>query len=177
MGAMNPDHLPHTLVPLCLAVIVVRERIKDVVEPGSAEPDAIATFIASVLPIYEYGGPRPPRLLMRSNRHGVFRDGGRVLEFLDGRPSKHLLAVKAEEIPCIVEMIKHPDRAESIRRKAVQSTARRLVTLSRELRKTCADLNQASHRLQAKCIELERRRDVTHAPAGGAPIPPGGHAG
>jgi hypothetical protein len=47
-----------------------------------------------------------PRTLKHSHRDGVFRKAGRELHFVDGRPMKHKLAIRADGIACAVAMLK-----------------------------------------------------------------------
>jgi len=92
--AGREQHLPHTLVPLALAVSVVRSRVAAV---AGADPDAVATLIASAVPVFEYWDTpvRLPKPLANTLREGVFRDAGGELHFVDGRPTKYRLAVRA----------------------------------------------------------------------------------
>lgn len=129
------DHqLPHTLVPLELAVTIVRSKIANGGSPVAADPNAMATFIAATVPIWEYSDD--PSTLARPLRNaagsGVFRKGGRELHFLDGRPAKRLLAVQADDINCVIEMLQHPDDASLIRNRVLRTLARKLVQQSRE---------------------------------------------
>ena len=150
------DQLPHTLVPLVLAVTIVRSKLSDSTLRVPSEPNAIATFIASAVPIWEYSDDarQPPKPLQNPVPGGIFRDGGRELMFLDGRASKSLLAVHVNDIDCVVEMLKHPERALCIRNRVIRQLARRLVERSRSLRtRTSSTLNKA-RRLQ----EASRRQ-------------------
>ena len=105
--AGGEHHLPHSLVPLALAVSVVRSKL-----PGAAGADAVATLIASAVPVFEYwDSPRRlPRPLPNALREGVFWDGGRELRFVDGRPTKYRLAVQVQDVDCVLEMLMHPER-------------------------------------------------------------------
>jgi len=116
--------LPHSLVPLALAVLLVRAKL-----PGAAgaDPNAVAAMIASAVPVFEYwNNPlRLPRPLPASAlRDSVFRDGGQELRFVDGRPPRYRLAVRAEDVDYVMEMLMHPERAACIRNRALRAHAR-----------------------------------------------------
>ena len=119
--------LPHSLVPLALAVLLVRAKL-----PGAAgaDPNAVAAMIASAVPVFEYwNNPlRLPRRLLSALRDGVFRGGGRELRFVDGQPTKYRLAVRADDVDGMVEMLMHPERAASVRNRVLRAHARDLVS-------------------------------------------------
>jgi hypothetical protein len=54
--------------------------------------------------------------------------------FPDGRPAKHLLAVQADDVTCVIAMLKHPERAETIRGEAAYRQCRQLVREWRDLK-------------------------------------------
>jgi hypothetical protein len=140
---------PHSLVPLALAVLLVRAKL-----PGAAgaDPNAVATLIASAVPIFEYwNNPlRLPRPLASALRDGVFRDGGQELRFVDGRPTKYRLAVHAEDVHCVVDMLMHPERAACIRNRVLRARARKLVTRSRDLTARSAELRRVAQKALAR---------------------------
>jgi len=147
--AGHEHDLPHTLVPLALAVSLLRARFA-----GAAEMDAnaVATLIASRVPVFEYW-PTPlrlPRPLANALRDGVFRDEGRELRFMDGRPSKYRLAVRVEDVDFAVEMLSHPEHAVSIRNRLLRAHARTLVSRSRDLGARSADLRRAAQKALAR---------------------------
>ena len=142
------DRLPHSL-PLALAVSLVRARLAG---PAATDPDSVATFIASNVPVFEYWDTplRLPRPLPNPLREGVFRDGGRELRFVDGRPTKYRLAVRVEDVDCVVEMLTYPGRAASIRNRVLRAHARKLIRRSRDLGARSAELRGAAERLLAR---------------------------
>jgi len=73
------DHLSHRLMPLELAVMLVRNKVY-ASRPGatSSEPNAIARFIAASVPIYECSmDPSKRPSAVRREHDGLFRKGGR----------------------------------------------------------------------------------------------------
>ena len=146
---VRDDHLPHSLVPLAMAIAIVRSRVAGT---AMAEPDAVATLIASAVPVFEYWDnplwlPRPlPNVL----RNGVFRNGGRELRFVDGRPTKHRVAVRVEDVDCLVEMLLHPERATFIRNRVLRDHARKLVSRSHDLSARSAELRGTAEKLLAR---------------------------
>jgi hypothetical protein len=101
------DQLAHSLVPLELAVLAVRDKVYGPQQPGS-DPNAIAAFIAATFPVYEYTDDPSvqPRALTQAHSAGLFRNGGRELHFLDGTPAKRCLAVKAEDVSRAIALLK-----------------------------------------------------------------------
>lgn len=128
--------LVHSLLPLSLAVSLVQSRLSS--DRSAVAPDAngIAMFIAAAVPIWEYpeDARRPPRALRNAAAAGVFRNGGRELRFLDGSPSKFRLAIQADNVGRVVEMLQQPDHALLLRNRALRALARKLVQLSCEAR-------------------------------------------
>jgi hypothetical protein len=106
----DPSSVPHSLVPLTLAVVIVRERVY----AGDSAPNAedhlsgIATAIAALIPIYEYGHKPEyaPRILSSADlAGGLFRDNGKELRFVDGRSAKISLAVRAADVERVVGLL------------------------------------------------------------------------
>ena len=104
------DDVPHTLIPLALAVGLLRNRLD--LERAAGRPegdlDALAGFSAAMVPLYEYdpNPSKPPRRLARQEvEGGLFRDGARELRFLDGRPAKRHLAVHALDLECVSSVL------------------------------------------------------------------------
>ena len=157
------DELPHSLVPLALAVLLVRTKVySEAPNNPAAEYDALATVIAAIVPIYEYSqdpGRLPQSLMARSMRGGLFRRGGKELHFLDGRPSKHLLAVRADDVASAIEVLKQPGRtayfrSDILRRFAASARkrARAVTSESKNLRQQVQALlgsNRGARRRQA----------------------------
>jgi hypothetical protein len=153
------DQFPHTLIPLDLAVLIVQQEVYGKErEANGADPNSIAAYIASAVPLYEVGksAATEPRLVLNLNRQAVFTDGGKEAVFLDGRPSKHLLAVHAKDVPCVIAMLKDPPHAENIRRKAIENTSRKLVEQSRELRARRLKLSDVLKALRTRSEKLMR---------------------
>ena len=170
------DRLPHTLVPLALAVTLVQSRFSASTLPVSTEPNAIATFIASTVPIWEYSDDarHVPKPLPNPIRAGVFRDGGRELIFLDGRPSKFRLAVQVNDVDCVVEMLKHPERALRIRNRVIRDLARTLIQKARSLRTASAKIVNDAEALRGarRGGDLTREACVRRAGYCGVPSSP-----
>jgi hypothetical protein len=147
--AGREHHLPHTLVPLALAVSVVRSRVAAV---AGADPDAVATLIASAVPVFEYWDTplRLPQPLANILREGVFRDAGRELHFVDGRPTKYRLAVRAADVDCVIEMLMHAEHAACTRNRVLRVHARELVRTSRDLAARAAALRGTTEKLLAR---------------------------
>jgi hypothetical protein len=123
------DRLSHTLVPLSVAVTLVRERVYGARRSAqSLDPNGIAVFIAGAVPLYEYSDDASVR--------------PRALHCIDGRPAKRLLAVHAEDVTCVVEMLKDPEHAVLIRRLALKKTGRRLLDKANELMEQWQSLRQ-----------------------------------
>jgi hypothetical protein len=111
--AGNETDLPHSLIPLTLAVTVVRHRVygeREATKPGPVgDLDMLANFIAGAVPLYEYfdDSSTPPRALTKANLEGgIFWGGGKELRFLDGRPAKCLLAVNAADVEGVAQKLK-----------------------------------------------------------------------
>ena len=157
------DHLPHSLVPLVLAVAQVRSRLADAGadRAAGADPDTVATLIASAVPVFEYWDTplRLPRHLPSALRDGVFRDGGRELRFLDGRPTKNRIAVRVEDLDCVVEILMYPERAIFIRNRVLRTHARKLVSQSRDLGAHAAELRGAAEKALTRALRVWKPMD------------------
>ena len=142
------DQLPHTLVPLVLAVTIVRSKFSHGTALVATEPNAVATFIASTVPIWEYSdnARHLPRPLQNAVRDGIFR-GGRELIFLDGRPSKVRLAVHVDDVDCVIRMLKDPERALHIRNQVVRKLSRILIERSRQASARSRSLRSVAARI------------------------------
>lgn len=93
---------------MSLAVTLVRAKAYGLLQSAaSSDPDAIATFIAATVTIYEYSDDPSvtPRPLVDGLSEGLFRNGGRELHFIDGRPTKYLLAVQADDVARVIAML------------------------------------------------------------------------
>jgi len=154
------EELGHTLIPLALAAGVVRKKVYDDrrVTTGGLEGDLnmLACFVAAMIPLYEYPPEPsgPARALNRSEvEGGVFRNGGRELRFINGRPAKYNLAVSANDIAAIVALLKDPEHSTRI--------------LSRFARRRAQEAKVWSERLIEQATELRReaRQLVVHARA------------
>ena len=103
------DTLPHTLVPLALAVQVIWSRVYEGGAPAGDAKERLLDSIASTLCVtgrlYEYvGEARPRRLSPTEIRGGTFQGGGRELHFADGRPPRRHLAVPSDDVPIAIEV-------------------------------------------------------------------------
>lgn len=106
------DELSHTLLPLSLAADLVRAKIYAVWRTAGQDREAglntLATFIAGMIQLYEYGQDpsEAPRALRKAEIDGgLFRNGGKTLVFIDGRPTKSLLAVNVDDVQRVIEML------------------------------------------------------------------------
>lgn len=150
------DHLSHRLMPLELAVMLVRNKVYGS-RPGapSSEPNAIARFIAASVPIYECSkDPSRRPSAVRRDHDGLFRKGGRELHFLDGRPIKKDLAVKADDVACVIAMLRDPEHAADIRAEALKTQAQPVQDRAAELKSQCENLRVRSQALSRQCQEL-----------------------
>lgn len=101
------DTLPHTLVPVALAVEVVWSRVYDAGKPTADAKERLLDSIASTLSVtgrlYEYVGDAKPRALKPAEiRGGVFKGGGKELHFTDGRAPLRHLAVPTDDVPHVI---------------------------------------------------------------------------
>ena len=127
------DEVRHSLIPLGLAVDLIRHKIHGERPPAqrNAEADlnALASFMAATMTLYEYDGDpsRPARTLAPHNLEGgLFRNGGKELQFLDGRATKRLLAVTALDVECATALLADPEHAARIRSRFFRLRAQRL---------------------------------------------------
>ena len=105
----------HDLVPLELATALIfrrvyEERIQVRVEGRSkAHLDGLAYLIANMVTLYTYAqdGSDIRELPKEAIATGLFRDGARVLYFLDGREPITNLALKADAINSVVSAMHH----------------------------------------------------------------------
>ena len=105
--------LPHTLVPLALAVHVVWSQVFEGRVPGLAEKDEVLNSIAAQLTakakIYEYlpdANTRPRALTLSELQGGTWVDGGREIQFADGRPSRRHLAIAAKDVTTAIAVMR-----------------------------------------------------------------------
>jgi len=112
------DEVPHTLIPLALAVSLIRSKVygdRPVAGQGrEGDFNALAGFVAATVTLYEFSSDpseRPRVLLQAELEGGLFRDGGRELRFIDGRRTKRYLAVSAQDVEGVIALLKDPQRA------------------------------------------------------------------
>ena len=127
------DEVRHSLIPLTLAVELIRHKVHGERPPAhrnaQADLDALACFIAGSRMLYEYDADpsRAPRRLARQELEGgLFRNGAKELHFLDGRASKRLLAVTALDLECTTAVLADPAHAARIRSRFYRVRAQRL---------------------------------------------------
>ena len=151
--------LPHTLVPLALAVAVVRSRT--LTHAAAVPPDAngLATFIASVVPVFEYfeNPSWLPCLLDVRSHDGVLRAGGAELRFTDGRVPKRRLAVQANDVECVIDMLNNPEGALRIRARALSAASARIRRRSQAARSEAARLRAIALHAMSKAALLSTR--------------------
>jgi hypothetical protein len=155
---VNPgDHedLAHTLIPLGLAVGLVRSKVyaerKLTGQGYRGDLNVLASFVAGTVPVYEYvtDPSRAPRALRRSELEGgLFRDGGKELSFIDGRATKRFLAVNALDVECVTSLLREPERAPQIRSRFVRLRAQKLRARAASLKNQAAALRRESMRLR-----------------------------
>lgn len=99
----------HELVPLNLAAAVVFKRVyedRTLVSGGrsTAHLDGMAYVMTSLVPVfrYELNGALVGQLQPAELAGGLFRDGGKVLYFVDGRAEIALIGVRASDIDYVV---------------------------------------------------------------------------
>ena len=144
----------HSLVPLVLAVSLVRAKISADAPNTPPDADGLATFIASAVPIFEYFEDPNwyPRWLGRAWQDGVFRQGGAELRFIDGRRSKRLLAVQAHDVECVIDMLNHPDHARLIRARVLICASTKAKRNSQTTRKEAATLRADARQARSNAV-------------------------
>lgn len=147
-------YLPHTLVPLALAVSLVRSKLSARAAAVSSDSNGLARYIASAVPVYEYFDDPDwrPRRLTRACLDGVFRDGGAELRFVDGRRSKRRLAVRADDIECVIDMLNYPADRLQIRSRVLWSASAKIRRSSQIARTRAATLRAKSERARAESV-------------------------
>jgi hypothetical protein len=137
--------LPHTLMPLTLALALLRQRVyadRQITNEGPVgDLNMLANFAAGAVPLYEYSSDpsQPPQLLEKAALDGgIFREGGRELRFLDGRPPKLLLAMSGTDLECATALLKNPEQAAQIRAQFERVKAQKLKTKARMLKAEAA---------------------------------------
>jgi hypothetical protein len=124
-AAYDHEDVPHTLLPLVLAVGLVRHKVYDdqpLTDQGrEGDFSMLANFMAEIIPIYEYSldASRSPRVLGKHELGGgMFRDGAKELRFIDGRPPLLHMAVNATDVECVLSLL----RARSARRRSTPTS-------------------------------------------------------
>jgi hypothetical protein len=152
----NRDEVRHSLIPLTLAVELIRHKVHGERPPAhrNAGPDldALAYFIAGTMMLYEYDADpsKAPRRLAREELEGgLFRNGAKELQFLDGRASKRLLAVTALDVECTTAVLADPEHAARIRSRFFRITAQRLKTRASALKNEAERLRGEVRALRA----------------------------
>ena len=117
-AAGEHDDVQHTLLPLTLAVGLVRNRAyqdRQLTNQGrEGDLNALAGFIAAMVPVYDYtlDARKAPRALRKHELEGgMFRDGARELRFIDGRPSLRHMAVSATAVEWVLALLRDPRQA------------------------------------------------------------------
>lgn len=143
----EPDDVPHTLIPLGLAVVLIRAEVYGGLAVGyqgrEGELNAVAGILAGLAPLYEYSPDpgRPPRRFREDEiQGGVFRNGGVELRFNDGRSPKRHLAVNTVEVELVTEVLKDPAHAVIIRSRFTRLRAQKLKARARAVREAAARL-------------------------------------
>jgi hypothetical protein len=158
---MNYEHdaTPHTLIPLSLAVGLVRHKggyaARQMTEQGrEGDFDMLAGFIAAMVPLYEYSpdASTPPRVLRPAELEGgMFRNGAKELRFIDGRATKRCLAVHATAVECILALLRDPQNTAQIRSQFVRQRAQQIRARSNRLIEIAAALRRRASELRSSC--------------------------
>jgi hypothetical protein len=158
------DHedFPHTLLPLTLAVGLVRNRIYDdrpLTDQGrEGDFNMLANVIAEAIPIYEYSvdASRPPRPIQRHQLvGGMFREGAQELHFIDGRPPLRHMAVNAIDLECVLALLREPEHAAQIRARFIRRRAQKIRAHSGLLRTQAKALRHDAMQLRSQ-IEADK---------------------
>ena len=148
------DDVPHTLIPLPLAVGLIRAKVygeRAGLQHGQL--DALAAFVAGTVLLYEFAADpsRPPHPLTSDEiEGGLFREGGRELRYLDGRAARRNLAVNAIDVECVMALLKDPQRAAATRSRYVRLRSQKLKARSLRLRADAARLRDEAGALRSR---------------------------
>jgi hypothetical protein len=153
------DDIPHTLLPLTLAVGLVRHKggyaERQVTEQGpEGDFNMLAGFIAATVPLYEYStnASTAPRALRKAELEGgMFRNGAKELRFIDGRATKRCLAVNATDVECILALLRDPQNTAQIRSRFVRQRAQQIKARSTRLIEISAVLRREARDLRSSC--------------------------
>jgi len=165
------DHedVPHTLIPLGLAVGLIRSKVYAEGKSTGRDPghtvdlNALAAFAAATVPVYEYATnpSKAPRALLPSELEcGMFRDGGKELRFIDGRATKCYLALNALDVECVTSLLREPEHAVRIRSRFVRMRAQKLRTRATWLRDRAAALRREALDLRSRGEQRTRGTPV-----------------
>jgi hypothetical protein len=162
-AAYDHEDVPHTLLPLVLAVGLVRHKVYDdqpLTDQGrEGDFSMLANFMAEIIPIYEYSldASRSPRVLGKHELGGgMFRDGAKELRFIDGRPPLLHMAVNATDVECVLSLLREPERAAQIHAHFVRRRAQKLRARSALLQKEAEALRHHAQRLRAAAPQETR---------------------
>jgi hypothetical protein len=111
---MSPVRGSHDVVPLFLGVLQIFRRVyserllTSVPGRSTAHLDGLAYTVASFVPVIVYAadGAEARPLTQEELSVGLFRDGGKALYFLDGRPEIRNLALRASDIEPVAQALK-----------------------------------------------------------------------
>lgn len=145
------DRLPHTLMPIGLALASIRHAVYG--DRNAPPPESIASFVAATVPIYEYrpeqaGAARAIR--RRELEGGMFRQNGTELHFLDGRSARSTLAVNADDVRCVIEMLRDPGKAIRIQSRWTKMRSKKLRDRSAELAHQAFELRRRAARFSSR---------------------------
>jgi hypothetical protein len=161
-AAGDHEDVHHTLLPLTLAVGLVRNKIYDdrpLTDQGrDGDFNMLANLIAEAVPIYEYSldASRPPRAVRRHElAGGMFRKGAQELHFIDGRPPLRHMAVNATDLECVLALLREPQRAAQIQARFVRRRAQKTRARSALLQEQAAALRHHAKQLRAPVEEEE----------------------
>jgi hypothetical protein len=109
----DSQSLAHSLMPINLAAELVWARVYQAsgapTQPKEDVLNSIATTLSVLGEIYEYDA-NPKRAMRRLSRSeiegGRFTGGARELQFIDGRPPRRYLGVRAEDVATTIVALK-----------------------------------------------------------------------
>ena len=142
------DRLPHTLMPIGLALLSIQQAVYG--EREAPPPDGLAEFLAATVPIYEYRPHEEGKVQVvwrEELKGGMFRRDGTELHFCDGRRARSSLAVNADDVRCVIEMLREPRSATRIQSRWTKLRSKRLRARSAELAHRAFELRSRASKL------------------------------
>ena len=138
--------LPHRFIPLSAAAASLKAAAANeavLARHGVSDLNAVASFIASVVPIYRYSRAMegPPKVVAPARlRQAVFRDDGRQLHFLDGSPPADRLAVDPAHLEEVMRLLNEGGPTLFIKSRILRQQGRALRSRSDWLRQQSREI-------------------------------------